>query len=668
MRDDNPPRGDNSPFSIVHIAPPQITSGGDFVYRLRQPDDALGRIPGVLTASITNIFSRRLELCLGADVLIVQLLSDPDLLPILRARRRAGRPTVFEISDNFMNFQPSNPVAEYHDIPGNRACILQLIAESDAAQTTMSSLKEMFSRYNPRIEVFENQIETPGAADKPGGPVVVGWGGSVGHYDDIREAAPAIVNWLNRRHDVHFSLMADPAFRELFAGAPQDRFHFTPPGSLQDFYAFVRTLHVGIAPLKDDPFNLCRSDVKFIEYASHGTVPVCSDAPTYNRTLRDRETGFLFSNLNEMISILDTLASDAALRGKVAKQAHEYIKTERSEQAAAARRLEFYRSLLPAPPRPGGLDETKLASIPSLKRTPGTAHYLHHFSDAELHVYNALVYLYAQGDARRAAESARAAAALDPDYYYAHFALGEALLNRDRRASEKSFRRAAGLFPECLTARMSLARLAAARNRKAEAGEIVRAIQRDCPAFAPAFALEAEAAFAENDPGRAAKLLESALAANPFYSPAAMRLGAMRLDAGDAESAAELFRGAAETLPRSAEARCGLAIALGELGRTREAAELFIVALALASDPEPFVEPFLKIALKFYKSGDYAAALELLNRALDAKPELPGVLFWAARVAERTGGKKAAAPYLKRLAEADTEGKYKKSYQNMEES
>ena len=51
----------DSDTSIVHIAPPQITSGGDFVYRLAQPDRALGRIPGVLSASGIFICSGILE-------------------------------------------------------------------------------------------------------------------------------------------------------------------------------------------------------------------------------------------------------------------------------------------------------------------------------------------------------------------------------------------------------------------------------------------------------------------------------------------------------------------------------------------------------------------------------------------------------------------------------
>lgn len=665
MPDENKPRPDYPTLTTVHIATPQITSGGDFVYRLRQPDTALGRIPGVATASITNIFSRRRALCLNADILVIQLLGDPDMLPIMLARRAAGRPTIFEISDNFMNFQLSNPAAAYHDVPENRACILQLIAEADAVQTTVPQLKELYSKYNPHIEVFENQIETPGSTEKPDGPVVVGWGGSVGHFEDIRAAAPEIVRWLNSRADVVFSLMADPKFKSFFSNAPKDRFRFTPPGSLQDYYSFVGGLHIGIAPLRDDPFNLCRSDVKFIEYASHGVVPVCSDVPTYNRTLRDGATGFLFSNTEQMIGILDRLATDITLRKKIASQAHEYIKNERSEQAAAEQRLVFYKSLLPHNYAPGSLDEKKLESMPGLKRFGDSAHFIHELTFAEQHIYNALVYLYNQGNPEEAEISARAAVSAEPDHFYVNYVLGESLLKTNPHAAEKCFRKAAGLFPESCASRLAAARLSAAAGKYPEARAVLQKIQKDCPAFAQAFALEAEISIAENDAAGAEALLRRALEANRFYSPASLRLGAMKLESGDAEEAETFFRDAAETLPRSADARCGMAIALDTLGRENEAAELLLEALPLAADPAPVAGSILKIALDRYKSAKFEDALSLLDRLLDGAPDLLEAIFWAARIAERSGGKKAALPYLKRLAAADTAGKYKRSYQDM---
>ncbi|MFC1474619.1 hypothetical protein ACFLQK_01120, partial [bacterium] len=123
-------------ITIVHVAPPQITAGGDFVYRLTQPDQALARIPRVISASITNILTNRLKLITETDILVLQMLGDPDLLPIIINRKKRGLPTIFEISDNFLDFQPSNPAAGFYEIPENRACLMQIISLCDAVQAT----------------------------------------------------------------------------------------------------------------------------------------------------------------------------------------------------------------------------------------------------------------------------------------------------------------------------------------------------------------------------------------------------------------------------------------------------------------------------------------------------------------------------------------------------
>jgi tetratricopeptide (TPR) repeat protein len=669
MRDTKPQRTNQCPdFSIVHIAPPQITAGGDFVYRLLQPDSALGRLPGVVTASVTNIISKRFELCLGADILIIQLLGDPDMLPVLLERRRAGRPTVFEISDNFMNFQPSNPAAAFYENPENRACILQLIAESDAVQTTVPALAELFAQYNNHIEVFENMIAVPGGTKKPEGPLTVGWGGSAGHFEDIRAAAPALIAWLRRHPEARLSIMADPKFKELFDASPAGQFLFRPPGCLDEYYDFVKSLHIGIAPLKDDPFNLCRSDVKFIEYASHGAAPVCSNAPTYSRTVREGVTGLLFSNLEEMAAHLDALAADPELRCKIARQANDYIRTERSEQAAAAGKLDFYKSLLQIHYTPGGISEQILKSNPSLAQTTGSRHFLHHFTPAEQHAYNALVFQYSQGDPAAAEKSCRAAMEIEPKYFHAHAILGGLLLNSDAAAAAAASRLAADLQPISCESRMNLAQALKTEGKAGEALEQARAVQRDCREYASAYFMEACLPPAAEDNEQIAALMEKTLRANPYYAPAAMQLGVLKIESENFARAEELFRHAAAIIPNSANAHYGHAAALAALGRDAEAFEFFVIALGLAPDSAPITEAVLSIPLKHYKSGANAAALEMLSRALDTAPKQPDILFWMVRIQERANGEQAALPFRRRLAEADREKKYKRHYEKLTES
>ncbi|HOO55509.1 MAG TPA: tetratricopeptide repeat protein [bacterium] len=649
-------------ISIVHIAPPQITDGGDFVYRLSQPDAALGRMPGVVTASVTNLISGRHELLMRADVLVVQLLGEPDLVPVIADRKKAGRPTVFEVSDNFLDFQPSNPAAAFYEDPENRACILQLISLCDAVQTTVPPLAEMFSKYNERIVVFENRMESTGDPGRPEGPLVAGWGGSVGHYEDMKEAAPYIIEWLKRRPEARFSLMGDRAFSELFSGAPDGSFMFIPTGSLADYYEFVQTLHIGIAPARDDAFNLCRSDVKFMEYASRGTVPVCSDIPTYSRTLRDGETGFLFGNLEEMIAVLDKLADDPALRGRVGRQALEYIRTERGEDAAAVKRLEFYRSLFRDDSQPGGLTVVGLEKNRSLRKTPGSRHFLHVPTESETMMYNAMIYQFGHGDRENAIRSYAAAIATESGYFLAHNYFARMLESHDVEAAERNFRRALEIWPGSCDARVRLGRLLGSKNDMDEAVKLLMETIEQYPEYAQAYHVTGELSLINGALEEAAQLMERAVEVNPYYIPSMLKMGVIALDGGKLGRAERMFRKVIGLHLRNAQARYGLGITLRSQGDEARAVEQMLEAIRLLPGCESFVKGYLDHALAKYKSGDKAQAVELLKNGADAAPGNAELLFWTARIIEREIGADEASGFWNLLAVADTTGRYERYY------
>jgi len=41
---------------------------------------------------------------------------------------------------------------------------------------------------------------------------------------------------------------------------------------MDEYFKFLQTITIGLAPLIDTPYNRCRSDVKAIEYSAHGAL------------------------------------------------------------------------------------------------------------------------------------------------------------------------------------------------------------------------------------------------------------------------------------------------------------------------------------------------------------------------------------------------------------
>jgi len=642
-------------FTIVHVTAPQETTSGDFVYRVKQPDAALGGIPGVATASITIICREAHRLALDADLLVLQLLGDADMLPVVLDRRRRGLPTVFEISDNFLDFQPDNPSARFYEQPESRACILQLISECDAAQATVPAIAEKFSLFNEDIRVFENCITTPGKTVKGDGPLVVGWGGSMGHYEDVRKVAPALCEWVNGREDVVFSLMAAEEFRELFSAMDRKKFRCRATGSLADYFDFLETLHVGIAPLEDHPFNLCRSDVKFIEYASRGAVPVCSDVGTYSRTLEDGVNGFLFDTPARMVELLDTLADDRGLMRDMAARAYDYIAEERAPEKDAAARLDFYKSLFSSDFPGGTLTLDKLNSLPSLVKTGGSKHFLHEMTDEEKFVYSGMVYEETRGDAARAEDCYARAISIAPEYFHAQFMMGRMKCGSAPRDAGRLLARALEIRPMSCEARFYLAYAAAGDEKKALS--VLRDALEMCPGYAPAYRAQAEIHLKNSRRGEAREALAGALDANRFYSPAYLLLGAMAMEDGKHGEAERFFRQALDHTPRYMEARLGLAAALLETKGCLDAAEQYILAVENGAGPEAR-EGIFGVCKELYKQRDYDNCREFIRRVVDVFQGDAELLFWLWRACERLGDDEGAERTATELREADTEGRY----------
>ena len=238
--------------------------------------------------------------------------------------------------------------------------IKRLAHYCDALQFGTPELKRKYGYLNPRCCVFPNQIlaAPPERTQKPDGTVIVGWGGSISHLPDMAKISDRLVRWIMNRDDVHLYLMCADEISELFKALPDDRKRRFATGSIEDYYSFLSHLDIGIAPLEDTPFNRSRSDIKVLEYAANGVVPVVQATGPYLLSVKQGRTGFFFNTPDELISTLDHLVSDAAARARVSASAREYVLRERNCIDHGKDRVEFYRSLFAAKPgtaisRPG---------------------------------------------------------------------------------------------------------------------------------------------------------------------------------------------------------------------------------------------------------------------------------------------------------------------------
>ncbi|MFZ0944004.1 MAG: hypothetical protein WB930_02255 [Syntrophobacteraceae bacterium] len=340
----------DSALLIVQVDSPQDETTGDFYYRTFAPGVGMAHCEGVYVVNLTYYHRLRHELMLDADVLVLNNICDADLLPVLRSRKAQGKLTVYELCDDLEALPPTSPMRAFYSQSNNMLLIKRLAHYCDALQFSSPELEMKYGYLNRRCCVFPNQvlITSPERLQKSEQTVIVGWGGSIGHFHDMAKISDRLIHWIMSRDNVRLYLMcADPIW-ELFEALPGDRKRRFATGSVDDYYSFVSHLDIGIAPLEDTAFNRSRSDVKFLEFAAHGVVPVLQATGPYLRSAKQGRTAFLFNTPDQLIATLDHLVSDASARHSVSASAREYVVRERNYLDRGKDRVEFYRNFLPA--------------------------------------------------------------------------------------------------------------------------------------------------------------------------------------------------------------------------------------------------------------------------------------------------------------------------------
>jgi tetratricopeptide (TPR) repeat protein len=554
-------------FLVVQVHATVKTGIGDYVYRIGQPAQAMGKPPGIMVINLTSTSPYLKEISLRADVLVLHLIGEQDMLPIVAERKRRGLATVFEISDNFLAFPPWANIKSWFNDPINLATTFQLIRLSDAIQGVSEILLEHFSFLHDHRVVFENQIMEMGTIQETSrDEVVIGWGGSVGHTEDIKLIADVIQDICQGYPNVRFSFMGNRRqYEQVFGSVVNQQFLYTEPGNLSDYYNFLDGLDIGLAPLLATPYNVCRSDVKFIEYASRGVVPVVSDVGPYKKHARHGVNAFLFADVESLRNVLEVLINDRSLRQEIKEKAYDYVKNKRREDIRAGERISFYEGV--AQNRSTGPVPTQLLKCLS----EGTRAYEVKQTSAEWKVIQG-AYLESEGRSEKARALWLEAARELPEYYFPLFCAANSLMKNNEEKAIENFRLAVTINPESLRSRYLLGQALKGKQREAAREEFEEALEI-FPDYAPAWK---ELAVLEKEQGsleEAGKLMNKALEANPFYASAASELGEIYLAQERKNSAIEAFRVAADLIPDNPDYQRQVIEALVESGRFDEASQ-----------------------------------------------------------------------------------------------
>lgn len=304
----------------------------------------------------------------NADVVIVERMWKPNFSlrlaeDLVERVRRDKACLIYTIDDNLLDLKPEQQLQ--HSFTTEQLMVVRyLTREADGIIVSTNCLKERLSRFNNKIVVVPNALDERLIGDRSllslksdlgnNGCKVIGYMGTYTHDADLMMILQALRETLHRRlNNLELQLIggtADPALIQAFNGLP---IKILAVGDNSEYSNFMHWMaqtvrwDLAIAPLEDNSFTRCKSDIKFLDYSILGIAGIYSQVPPYEKTVRHLETGYLVPNNTEAwVDAFERLLADAPLRNRLGKQAQEYVLATRTLKQCAQNWREAILSIL----------------------------------------------------------------------------------------------------------------------------------------------------------------------------------------------------------------------------------------------------------------------------------------------------------------------------------
>lgn len=283
-----------------------------------------------------------------------------DPIKIMKDYKAAGKRVVYDMDDDFWQVAKDNPSSLASN--ANKDQYEGMIKEADEVITPSPVLANKFKKLDKkkRVSICPNGIDFEEYKLRDGGneELVIGYMGASSHWKDlclITGALEKLAKKYEFRFDV-YGLCSEPLesliyfHQKYLAGQFQPEHNEYFKSSLDFFdglkrlrgrhYPFMppelhpTVLHrvnfdIGIAPLEDNEFNRGKSNIKFYEYASVGTVCLASDVEPYKQ-----EVGYRCKNTEKgWYDALEKLIVNKKFRKELQQKQYDWVKKNRSLEA-----------------------------------------------------------------------------------------------------------------------------------------------------------------------------------------------------------------------------------------------------------------------------------------------------------------------------------------------
>jgi GT2 family glycosyltransferase len=268
------------PVVLAHPADPW----GCGNYRVIRPLRAMQRdalVDGMLSEGLLQVVELERY---NPDVIVLQRqIGDERLEAMRRIKQFSSAFTVYELDD----YLPNLPIKSVHREHMPRDILKSLrrgLSFVDRFVVSTAPLAEAFAGLHDDIRVVENRLPLEwwqglDAKRRRGRKPRVGWAGGVSHTGDLELIADVVKELAGEVEWVFFGMCPvaiHPYVHEVHAGVEIDSY----PAALARL-----DLDLAVAPVEQNLFNECKSNLRLLEYGACGFPVVCSDLRCYEGEL-----------------------------------------------------------------------------------------------------------------------------------------------------------------------------------------------------------------------------------------------------------------------------------------------------------------------------------------------------------------------------------------------
>lgn len=284
-----------------------------------------------------------------ADIIITQGVVDKEGIALIHAyQKEFGKKYIVE-QDDQIEVEENNPHKKHHEITNAVDTIKISMKIADMVTTTTKHLAKKLQKHNKNVFVLPNYLDLETWDLNPkyinnSERIRIGWAGSITHLDDLKSIAPVIRKIMDDFQNTELFLVGEPRAAELFEGYRTECMLGVP------FNAWPKKLHslrldIGIAPLRKTEFNLCKSNIKFLEY-SVAMIPSVYSKTVYGYNKVEPRRGIIAYNNEQWYLGLRNLIYSNNLRQDIRQNSYSFVKSWYNLEKEVKAWAEAYRSLV----------------------------------------------------------------------------------------------------------------------------------------------------------------------------------------------------------------------------------------------------------------------------------------------------------------------------------